>query len=108
MTIQAAIAIPGQNLGVAASVFSPDDLSRAQISMATFYASAGATLEVWIVPPDGTNDDSNKIIERTLAADETYIGAEVIGQVVEDGGELWAAGTNINFVGAYRKFDGSS
>ena len=54
---------------------------------ATNYSGASATISVNLVTPTGTASDDNLIVkQRTLAASETYIFPELVGQILPSGG----------------------
>jgi len=54
---------------------------------ATNYSGASATISVNLVSPTGTASNDNLIIkQRTLAASETYIFPELVGQILPSGG----------------------
>jgi hypothetical protein len=53
---------------------------------ATNYGASSATLSVWIVTVlQGFNIPKNLVVKRTLAANETYIFPEMVGQVMLNG-----------------------
>ena len=98
-----------------ASIFSPPaDATRVVINSAVFYANAAVTkLNVYIVPNGGSPTTSNRVISRALAADDSDLAAELIGQSIESGGSIQAddggtGGTAVNFVGTYTEFTGDS
>ena len=49
------------------------------------YSGAAATLSVNVVPSGGAASSSNLVVSYTLAAGETYIFPEVVGQYLEPG-----------------------
>ncbi len=54
---------------------------------ATNYSGAAATISVNIVSPSGTASDNNLIVKnKSLAASETYIFPELVGQILPSGG----------------------
>ena len=54
---------------------------------ATNYSGSSATISVNLVSPTGTASNDNLIIkQRTLAASETYIFPELVGQILPSGG----------------------
>lgn len=54
---------------------------------ATNYSGSSATISVNLVSPTGTASNDNLIVkQRTLAASETYIFPELVGQILPSGG----------------------
>lgn len=54
---------------------------------ATNYSGSSATISVNLVTPTGTASNDNLIVkQRTLAASETYIFPELVGQILPSGG----------------------
>jgi hypothetical protein len=54
---------------------------------ATNYSGSSATISVNLVTPTGTASDDNLIVKaRSLAASETYIFPELVGQILPSGG----------------------
>ena len=54
---------------------------------ATNYSGSSATISVNLISPTGTASNDNLIIkQRTLAASETYIFPELVGQILPSGG----------------------
>ena len=54
---------------------------------ATNYSGSTATISVNLVTPTGTASNDNLIVkQRTLAASETYIFPELVGQILPSGG----------------------
>lgn len=54
---------------------------------ATNYSGSAATISVNLVTPTGTASNDNLIVkQRTLAASETYIFPELVGQILPSGG----------------------
>ena len=54
---------------------------------ATNYSGASATISVNLITATGTASDDNLIVkQRTLAASETYIFPELVGQILPSGG----------------------
>lgn len=54
---------------------------------ATNYSGSSATISVNLVSPTGIASNDNLIIkQRTLAASETYIFPELVGQILPSGG----------------------
>lgn len=54
---------------------------------ATNYSGSSATISVNLISPTGTASNDNLIVkQRTLAASETYIFPELVGQILPSGG----------------------
>ena len=54
---------------------------------ATNYSGSSATISVNLVNPTGSASNDNLIVkQRTLAASETYIFPELVGQILPSGG----------------------
>jgi hypothetical protein len=54
---------------------------------ATNYSSSSATISVNLITATGTASNDNLIVkQRTLAASETYIFPELVGQILPSGG----------------------
>jgi hypothetical protein len=54
---------------------------------ATNYSGSSATISVNLVTPTGTASNDNLIVKaRSLAASETYIFPELVGQILPSGG----------------------
>ena len=54
---------------------------------ATNYSGSSATISVNLITATGTASDDNLIVkQRTLAASETYIFPELVGQILPSGG----------------------
>ena len=49
------------------------------------YSEAGGTITISIVGSGGTAGASNKVVEKTLAAKESYTFPEMVGQVLNPG-----------------------
>jgi len=69
------------------------------------YTAAGAhnptgapvTLTVHLVPANGAPADSNRILNRNVAAGKTDLCLELIGRGLPAGSQLYAGGAGINF-----------
>ena len=54
---------------------------------ATNYSGSSATISVNLITATGTDSNDNLIVkQRTLAASETYIFPELVGQILPSGG----------------------
>jgi hypothetical protein len=54
---------------------------------ATNYSGSAATISVNLIAPNGTASNNNLIIKaKSLAASETYIFPELVGQILPSGG----------------------
>jgi hypothetical protein len=71
---------------------------------ATNTTGGAVTMTLHIVPSGGTASDTNKILSaRSIAAGESYVVAQAIGQTLEAGATLQAlagANTSISLVGS--------
>ena len=69
------------------------------IRAATLYngTSAPVVCEVHRIPSGGTASDTNRVIHRTLAAEETYACPEMIGKGMNAGGFIQALGLDVSF-----------
>lgn len=88
-------------------------ITRAVITSVNFFASTGATLNVFLVPSGGTAGSSNQQTSRAIALDESFTGPELIGKSIEAGGVLQAndggaGGTNISAAFTITTFTGDS
>ena len=115
MPVKAGVSKDGVNVPSATgSILTPDTTSnRETITSAVFHNSSGGavTLMVWIVPDGGSPDSTNKVIERSIATNESYTAPEIAGQTIESGGSLQANdadGTALSFVATVTQFSGDS
>jgi len=115
MAIKSGIGIDAQSVPTAnAALITPASSTRMKITSATFFANTGAaTLSLFIVPSGGSPGISNQTTAKTMAANETYIANELIGQTIEDGGTLQAndgagVGTDISAIFTVTEYSGTS
>ena len=115
MDIKSGIGIDAQHVPTAnGALISPTASTRLKITSATFFANTGAAvLNLFIVPNGGSPGISNQTTAKTMAANETYIASELIGQTIEDGGTLQAndgagVGTDISAVFTVTEYSGTS
>lgn len=115
MLIKSGISVDGQLIpNATGSLGTVPNGERRVINSAVAYANiAGSTLNLFIVPNGGSATDSNKVIQRSMALDESYIVSELIGQGIEAGGSLsgndgGVGGTDVNITYTYTKFTGES
>ncbi len=117
MAIKSGVNVDGVNVpNATGSIYAPPAaVNRSTITSAVFHNSSGGslTLNVWLVPSGGSPDATNKVIQKAIAANESYTAPELIGQTVENGGSLQAdddggGGTGLSYVSTVTEFTGSS
>ena len=114
MTIKSGVSVdPVLVPSVVAAILTPPLNTRVTINSATFYANAAATLILHIVPSGGSASNTNKVLDKALALDESFTAPELIGQSIEVGGTLQASddggtGTAISSVITTTEFSGDS
>jgi hypothetical protein len=69
------------------------------IKAMTLYNGTAAPVvcEVHLIPSGGTASDTNRIIHRTLAAEETYTCPEAINKGMNAAGFIQALGLDVSF-----------
>ena len=74
--------------------------TRTIIDKCTAYNSDTATRTIAfnLVPNGGSAGASNKVLNKSLAADETYTFPEIVGHVLENGGLVSAIADSANKV----------
>lgn len=107
MTVSLKRIISGSQLTNAATTYyTVGANTKCEVRKLTFCnATAGAvTVTVHLVTSGGSAADSNKIThQRSLAAGETWLCPEAVGQVLEAGGTIQAlasAGASVTIVGS--------
>ncbi len=117
MAIRSGVNVDGVTVpNATGSIFTPGaGVVRSNVTAATFHNSSGGniTLQVWLVPSGSIASNSNQIIDRQIASNESYTAPELVGQSVESGGSIQAndggnGGTVVSYVSTVTDFTGSS
>lgn len=91
MTVTAKRLVTAQVAASIAAVYTATTATRAVVKRAAFCNTSGSsvTLLVHLVPPSASVADGNMIInDVSITAGETYVAAELEGQVVEATGSI--------------------
>lgn len=74
-------------------------LTKRVIKQATLYngTAAPVSCEVHVIASGGTASDTNRVILRTLAVEESYLCPEIVNRGLNAGGFIQALGLNCSF-----------